>query len=282
MPTSQGRSAAFSTGSQPQNPPHPEHLVRPPGPEQDAHGQEGPREQGPPAGLALPVLVELAGDQRCDGEGEGEREAHQSQIEHGRVDEDQRIVLEQRVGAGPVGRDGPGDVPERIGGPEHEPEEERGHHVDHQGGPADEVLARAAPEAPDHGGGVPAEDHPPQQDRPGQCRPQAGDRVEHRGVPAVVLGHVAQREVVGDKGVLHGRHGDHSPEQDERGVHLAAADDRGPPLGQSRGHDDDSDHGGREPEEDSGVAERSVHRWEPVTRWPPAGPPVIACSRSEP
>ena len=59
-------------------------------------------------------------------------------------------------------------------------------------------------------------------------------------------------------------------EQDQRGVDLAAADDRGPALGQADGEDDDADHGGHEPEEDAGVAEGSVHRWEPVTA-PSAG-----------
>ncbi len=40
MPTSHGRNAAFSTGSQAQNPPQPEHLVGPPGAEHDADGEE--------------------------------------------------------------------------------------------------------------------------------------------------------------------------------------------------------------------------------------------------
>ena len=116
-----------------------EDLVRPPGPEQDAHREEGPGEQGPPAGLALPVLVEPTGDQRGDGKGEGKGEADQTQVEHGRVDEDQRIVLEERVRPGTVGGDGADHVRERVGRSQHEAEEERRHHVDDQGGPGHQL-----------------------------------------------------------------------------------------------------------------------------------------------
>ena len=220
-------------------PPEPapaEDLVGPPRSEQDPHGEEGPGEQGPPPGLPLPVLVEPARDQRGDGEGEGQREPDQAEVEHGRVDEDQRVVLEQRIGAWTVGRDGTGHMLEGVGRPQHQPEEEGGHHVDHQRGPRHQGVARPPSEPPDHGGGVAAQHRSPEQDGAGQGRPQPGDGVEPRRRATVVGGHVGEREVVGEQGVLHGHHGDDASHQDQGGIDPArhAWSGRGPWPGRHR------------------------------------------------
>ena len=83
----------------------------------------------------------------------------------------------------------PGGRDEGVGRPEHEPEEEGGHDVEDEGGPADDRVGGLAAVAPDEDGRDDGEDEPPQQDRPGQRRPHPGDGVEQRGDRAVVLGH---------------------------------------------------------------------------------------------
>ena len=50
---------------------------------------------------------------------------------------------------------------------------------------------------------VAAEDHRPQEDRPLERGPQTGDRVEQRRAGGVVLGDVADREVVAEQRPLH-------------------------------------------------------------------------------
>ena len=235
-------------------------LIRPPRAHQDADGEEGPREQGPSPGLALPVLVEATGDQRGDGEREREGEPDHAQVEQRRVDGVERIVLEQHVGPEPRLRDGPDDVAERVGRPEHQGEEESGHHIDHQGRPGHQGLGRPTPEAPHHGGGVAGEDHRPQQNRPGQRRPQPGDRVEEGRIGGVVVGHEGQREVVGDERVLHGPDGDDAPEEDQRRVELATAHGGGPAPGQSGRYHRDAHQRSHQPQQYAGVAERAVHR----------------------
>ena len=197
------------------------------------------------------------------------------------MDQDQGVVLEQRVGPGAAGGDGSDHVPERVGRAQHEAEEEGGHHVDHQGRPGHQLLPGPPAEPPDHGGGVAAENHPPQQDRPGQGRPQPGDGVEPRRVTAVVVGHVAEGEVVGEEGVLHGRHRDDPAQEDERGVDLAAAHGGGLVPPQADGQDGDADHGGGEAEEDADVAEGAVHRRRPGRGCRSVDPAVTAWSRSE-
>jgi hypothetical protein len=194
----------------------------------------------------------------------------------------ERIVLEQHIGADAGLRDGPGHPSERIGGPQHQAEEEGRHHVDDHRRPRNQRIAGPVAEAPHHGGGVRGQDERPQQDRSGQRRPQTGDRVEQWGVGAVVGGDEGDREVVDDQGVLHGGHREDPAEEHDGRVHLAAADGRHTPPGQAGGDDHDAGHGGHEPEQDAGVAECGVHRGRPVARPLTADPPIIASSRSVP
>ncbi len=236
-----------------------------------------PGEQGPSAGLTLPVVVDPTGDERGDGEGERQGEADQTEVEEGRVEGVERVVLKEDVGTEPAGRDGPGHVVERVGRAEHEPEEEGGHHVDDEGGPGHQGIAGPMAEPPDHRRGVAGQDDGPEQDGPGQGRPQAGDRVEQRGVGAVVVGHEGEREVVGEEGALHGRYGEQPAEQDEGGVDLAPSDRRRPAPGQPGGQHADTHQRGCEPEEDPGVAEGPVHRSGPAV--PVSDRAIIASSR---
>ena len=107
-----------------------EDLVAPPGAEDDADGEEAPGEQGPAPGLDQPALADPAGDEAAHGEGEGDGEADEAEVEQRRVEGHQDVVLQQRVGPGPSVGMAPVDGAERVGRAEHQPEEERRHHVD--------------------------------------------------------------------------------------------------------------------------------------------------------
>ena len=161
MPTSHGSSDAFSTGSQAQNPPQPSTWYDHQAPSTMPTVRKVQASKRPAPGLALPVLVEPSGDQRGDGEGEGQGEPDQPEVEHRRVEEHERIVLQQHVRPEAVRRDRARHVREGVGGPEHQREEERRDHVDDERRPGDQAVVRPAPEPPDHRGRVAAEDHAP-------------------------------------------------------------------------------------------------------------------------
>ena len=80
-----------------------QHRVGPAPAEDDADGQESPRDHAPAARDVDPVLAFAAGNQRGEGEGERHGETDEAQIEHGRVDDHSR-VLQQRVQPATVGR----------------------------------------------------------------------------------------------------------------------------------------------------------------------------------
>ena len=80
----------------------PEHLVAPPGAEDDPDGEEAPGEEGGPPGLDEPALAEPTRGQRRDGERERHREAHEAQVEHRRVEGHEDVLLQERVRPGPV------------------------------------------------------------------------------------------------------------------------------------------------------------------------------------
>ena len=193
----------------------PEDLVRPPRAEHDADRKERERHQRPAPALDLPAIPDAPRGQHADGEGEGNREPDESRVEQRRMDGDQRVVLQQRVGAEArqhlVRRD------ERIRRSEHEAEEERGDDEEHHGGPPDDGVGRNSAVAPDENTGEDRQDEAPQQDRPGQGGPQTGDGVQQRGDGAVVLGHEDDAEVVGDQRVLHGQDGHQRAHQHDRG-----------------------------------------------------------------
>ena len=179
-----------------------EHLVRPPGTEHDADGQEREGHQGPSPALDLPAVTHPAGGQHADGKGEGHGEDHESDVEERRVDHHERVVLKQRVRPDPLRRSRCGH--EGVGRPDHQAEEERRDDVEDERGVADDRVVGDLPVAPDEDARHDGEDEAPQEDRPGERGPHPGDRVQQRRHGAVVLGHEHQREVVRDEGVLHG------------------------------------------------------------------------------
>ena len=95
-------------------------------------------------------------------------------------------------------------------------------------------VGRAA-ELPGDEREVAAEDHRPQQDRSLERGPQPGDRVQQRRARGVVLGDVADREVVaeerplhdagrGDRGEQHREHAAAPEAQQERVAELQAGE----------------------------------------------------------
>ena len=149
--------------------------------------EQGEGDERPAPALDLPAVPDPSRGEHADGEGEGHGEADEAGVEERRVDGNQRVVLEQRVGPEPGGDPRRGD--EGVGRPEHEPEEERGDDVEDEESPPDHGVGRQPPVAPDERRGEEGEEQAPQQDGAGQGGPQPGHRVEQRRGPAVVLGH---------------------------------------------------------------------------------------------
>ncbi len=188
-----------------------EHLVRPPGTQHDAHGEEGERHQGPAPALDLPAVPHPARGQHPDGEGEGHGEDDEADVEERRVDRHQRVVLEERIRSEPLRHAGGGD--EGVGRTDHEAEEEGGDDVEDERGVADDRIVREAAVAPHEDGRDDREYEAPQQDGPRQRGPHARDRVQQRRDRAVVLGHEHQREVVRHERVLHRTGGKEHPDE---------------------------------------------------------------------
>ena len=126
-----------------------EHLVAPPAAEQDADRQEAPREQRPPARLEQPALADATGDQRRHRERERHGEPDVAEIEDRRVEQHQRVVLQQRVRSGTVEADRHlGTGRERVGRTERDQSEERRHDEHHDQRPADEHVVESLAEPP--------------------------------------------------------------------------------------------------------------------------------------
>ena len=190
-----------------------EHLVAPPRAEHDPDREEAPRDERHPAGVGQPPLTEATGDERRDRERERHGEADVPEVEHRRVERHQRVVLQQRVGPLAVGWDRAGDEGERVRGHGHEhEEEERDDEADDQRPPHHRILDAPAEPVRDERQ-VAGEEQDPQQDRALERGPQAGDREEEGCGARVVVGHVLDREVVGDERPLH------RPDRDQRAEH---------------------------------------------------------------
>ena len=71
------------------------------------------------------------------------------------------MVLEERVGTGPVEADRRVEALKRIGGPDHQPEEEDPDHEHREHGPAHEGVRQPVPELTGHRGRVPGQDQGP-------------------------------------------------------------------------------------------------------------------------
>ena len=149
-------------------------VVGPAAAERDADGEKRPGHRGPGTRPARPGGVELAGKQRRDGEGEGDREADVAHVQHRRV-QHHAGVLQQRIQVAAVGR-GRQQPVEGIRREEQESEESRAdqsHHAEHArhyflGKMRAEEAHRRHPDA---------EHQRPQQQRAFVPAPYAGDAV---------------------------------------------------------------------------------------------------------
>ena len=192
-----------------------QHLVGPPGTQDDAHGEKAPRHQGPASGFHQPALTQPTGDQCPDGEGEWHGEAHVPQVQHGRVKGHEDVFLQQRIGPGAIKARWWVERAERIGRTNHQEKEEHRHHKHGDHGPAHQRVINTVAEAAGDQGHEAGQHQHPQQDRSFQCRPQRGHIEGERCGRGAVLGHERHREVIGQQGVLHGpdcQHGaSHNP-----------------------------------------------------------------------
>ncbi len=238
----------------------PEHLVAPPGAEDDADGEKAPGEQRPAPGLDEPALAHPPGDQAGDGEGKGDGEADEAQVEHGRVEGHERMVLQQRIRARAVGRKRPAEGVEGIGRTDHQDEEEGDHDVADQGRPADQGIAPTVAVLVDHGRDVAGQDQGPEDDGALEGRPHPGDLEQQRRCPPAVGGDVLEREVVGEQAPLHGEGGEEGTGEDEPGVAPTGPQQVGPALHQPESQGDDADDRRHQAEDDGALADRRVHR----------------------
>ena len=242
-----------------------EDLVAPPRAEHDPDRQEAPGEQGPAPRVEQPALTDPAGDEAGDGEGERDAEADVAEVEHRRVDHHQRVVLEERVGAGTARRDGAAHPPERVGRAGQQQEEEGRDGEEHHERPGHERVLHAAPEPQEGGHEVEGEDDRPEEDRALERAPQAGHVVERRRGRGAVVGDEGQREVAGDQRPLHGRHGQHRAGQHQPDVDGARAHEAAAVLHDAEHQRDPTEDGGGQAERDAGHAERAVHPGRAVT-----------------
>ena len=203
-------------------PPHAapaEHLVAPPSAEQDPDGQEPPGVQRPSPGGHQPALTDTPGDQRGDGEGERDREPDVAEIQDRRVEQDEDVVLQQRVGAEAAAVEvGDRAALEGVDRAEGQEEEECRHREHHHQRPGDQrVIEPVAVAAHDHGG-VDGEDQQPQQDAALERAPQGRDVEQRRRVARADLLDVVEGEVAGDQRPLHHRDGDDRAAEGQPGV----------------------------------------------------------------
>ncbi len=119
------------------------------------------------------------------------------------------VVLEERIRSLPMKGRRSCDLYERVRRSRHEPEEERGHHEAYKKRPGDERICCSAPEPSSYDGDVAGQHERPQEDRPLQRGPHAGDRVEHGCDAGVVVRDICKREVMGEERMLHRRGRDH-------------------------------------------------------------------------
>ena len=171
-----------------------EDAVGPQRAQRQADRQEDPGRDRPSARDAHPRVTHPPRDQRGDRERERHREPDEPEVQERRVRRHQRMVLQQRERAAPVGRSG-GERRERRRGPQDQDQVERRDAEHHRERPR-EGLGAAATEPEGDRGQVATEDEVPQQQRALVRGPECQHLEEGGGRAAGVRRDVAQREVV--------------------------------------------------------------------------------------
>ena len=183
-----------------------QHVVGPPGPEDDAHRQATPGDQRPPTSLQQPALPEATSGQGGHRQGEGHGEPDVTQIEHRWVERHEHVVLEQWVGARPVVADPRLEPAEWLRWAGQQEEEEGADREHDQQGPTDHRIAQSVPEPAHDQDQIAHENQHPKQNRSLEGRPQGGHVEQCRGPMAAVLGHKGHSEVPGDQRPFHDYH----------------------------------------------------------------------------
>ena len=199
------------------------------------------------------------------------------------MDRHQRVVLQQRVGAGTVVA-GMAPVTDWNGlaGPASSRKKNAATTNIITSAHADERVAAARRR--NHrqvGDAVAGEDERPQEDRALERAHRRGHVVERRRGPRAVVGDEGQREVAGDQRPLHGDHGQRRAGQHEPDVDGARAHEAAAVLHDAEHQRDPTEDGGGQAERDAGHAERAVHRAIALTaRCRGRGPGSWPCTRS--
>ena len=173
--------------------------------EDDAAGEEEPRDHRPAAGDPNPLLTGVAHHQGAQREGEGNREADVAEVEHRRMN-NHLGVLKQRIETEAVCRsDAAGNEGEGLGDEVDQQEEEDLHAGEDGGGVGVEgdvgFVAKAKDEA------VGGEQPCPEQQRAFLPGPDGGELVEPGEGDAAVVEDVVDREIVGEEGPDQGEGG---------------------------------------------------------------------------
>ena len=246
----------------PEPPAAPAELVVGPGAaEGDADGEEDPGRGRPRPRPARPGGVEVAADQRRDGERERDREADVAHVEHRRMDHHARI-LQQRIEVAAFGAAGN----RRSNGFE---VASRNSRKPNESSPitarmrADHLVGQVAAEGGDRE--RPERQHQqPEQDRAFVAAPDGGDAVVQRQRAVRVGGDVEHREVVVDEAERQADEG----ERDQREQQARRRPRQRHPVGAAARraeHRHDAEHGGdaeRDPERE--VAELGNHGQRPA------------------
>src|SRR3989339_1811519 len=161
-------------------------------------GQEEPGNQGPAPGGQDPVVVSFAAEQGAHGKGKGDVKAHVTQVQRRGV-EDHPWVLQQRVE--PPAFAGNGEQPlEGVGPADQQEQQKKSREGQDQQGIGQGLVVAFFVAQGDHGGEN-HQDHLPQEQRTFQPTPNGGDLVKQGQVGTGVVGHKADRKVIGGKGI---------------------------------------------------------------------------------
>ncbi|MNQ37393.1 hypothetical protein D3C85_509340 [compost metagenome] len=173
-----------------------QHVIGPRTSQQNAHGQECPRGQGPRTHPARPQRIQLARQQRRDRKGEGHGKAHVAHVQHRRM-HDHAGVLQQRVqvAAGHGGRHQPFEGVGQEQQKQQQAHADPAHDRQHAPGESQRQVA-----AEDGDGQCPGgQQVQPQQQRPFVPAPHGGKAIGGGQVGVRVARHVQHRKVVIDE-----------------------------------------------------------------------------------
>ena len=175
-----------------------EHVVAPPSTDEEAEGEEVPGHDGPAPGDGDPLVARAPHEESGHGKGEGDAEAREAQVE-GHGVRDHAGVLEERIQAAPVGRNGRQAL-EGWGGDAHH-EEKEGEDTQHDREDPGIELGLPAPVANDHDQRVDREHPRPEHDGALEGAPECGDAIVEGRAAVRVHGDVAHGKVERQEGV---------------------------------------------------------------------------------